>query len=59
MGICQRDTVRRGVIAQGRGLTVVQLDVIGRDPDILLAQVFAENAADFAITDEAYIPLIG
>jgi hypothetical protein len=55
----QRDAVRRGVIAQGGGLTVVELDVVGGDPHILLAQVLAENAADLAITDEADIPLVG
>ena len=55
----QRDAMRRGVIAQRCGLAVVELDVVGGDPHILLAQVFAENAADFAITDEADIPLIG
>jgi hypothetical protein len=47
------------VIAQGGGLTVIELDIVGGDPHILLPQVFAENAADFAITDEAYVPLIG
>src|SRR3954454_20550387 len=51
--------MRRGVIAQGRGLTVVELDVVGGHSDILLAQVFAENTADFAVADEADIPLIG
>ena len=58
MGGGQRDTVPRRMIAQSAGLVVAELEVIGSDPHVLPAQVFGENAADFAITDEAYIPAL-
>jgi len=55
----QRDAMGRRMIAQGAGLIVAELEVIGGDPDVLPAQIFGENAAHFAITDEAYIPVPG
>src|ERR1700754_2398401 len=41
------------------GLVAAQLDIVGGDFDILLAQIFGEDTADLAIADEADIPLSG
>src|ERR1700674_5145935 len=49
-----------GVVAQGAAsLVAAQLDVVSGDLDLLLAQVFGEDAADLAIADQADIPLFG
>ncbi len=46
------------MVAQGRGLVAAELDVIGADLDVLLAQVLGEDAADLAVTDETHMPLV-
>ena len=46
------------MIPQGPGLIAAELDVIGADPDVLLPQVFGENAADLAVADEADMPTV-
>jgi hypothetical protein len=52
--------MRASMVAQrAAGLVAAQLEIIGRDADILLAQIFRENAPDFAVADEADIPLSG
>ena len=52
--------MRAGMIAQrAAGLVAAQLEVIGGDADILLAQIFREDAPDFAVADEADMPLFG
>jgi hypothetical protein len=58
MGRRQRDAVGRGVIAQRIGLIAAELDVVGTDFDVLLAQVLGQDTAHFAIADEADIPLL-
>ena len=45
--------------AKAACLIAAQLDVVGGDLDVLLAQVLGEDAADFAIADEADVPLLG
>ena len=46
--------MRRRVFAQRRCAPgVAELDVVGADPDALLAQVFGQDAADFAVADES------
>src|SRR5665213_1036028 len=50
--------MRGCVIAQGpAGLIAAELEVVGGDLNILLAQVLGEDAADLAVADEAHIPL--
>jgi hypothetical protein len=46
------------MLAQGAGLIAAKLDVIGQNLHILLAQVFGEDAPDFAIADKADGPLL-
>jgi len=54
----ERNAVLRGMIAQGAaGLIAAELDVVGDHLDVLLAQVLGQNAADFAVAYEAYIPV--
>src|ERR1700761_5116097 len=59
MGSRQRHAVRRGVVAQRAGQIVAELEIVGGDPRVLLAEVFGQNAADFAIADKADAPAIG
>src|SRR6202022_1019787 len=59
MGSRERDAMREGMIAQGAaGLIAAEFGVVGGDLHVLLAQIFSEDAAHFAIADEAYIPLL-
>src|SRR5437868_9590577 len=55
---CERDTVGRSMVAERPGIFAVELEIIGADAEILLAQVFGENAPDFAIADQADMPLV-
>jgi hypothetical protein len=56
----QRDAVRGSMIAQrSTGLIAAEFDVVGGDLDVLPAQIFGQNAAHFAIADEAYVPISG
>ena len=60
MGRRQRNAMGCGVIAQGDpGLIAAELEVVGGDLHILLAQVFGKDTADLAITDKAYTPIPG
>src|SRR3954470_18537806 len=57
MGRRQRDAMACGMVAQGgASLIAAQLDVVSGDLHVLLAQILGEDAADFAIADEADIP---
>src|SRR3984885_533869 len=56
----QRHAMLPGVVAQrAAALVAAKLDVISGDLDLLLAQVFGEDAPDLAIADQADIPLFG
>ena len=54
----QRNANSRGVIAQRAGLIAIELEIVGADLHVLLAQVFGQDAADFAVADEADVPLV-
>jgi hypothetical protein len=49
-----------GVISQGTArLVAAKLDVKGQNLEVLLAKVFGEDAADFAVADKADVPVSG
>src|ERR1700747_1709457 len=47
------------MVAQGCTLLAPELEIIGRDLDVLLAQVLGKDLADLAITDQSYLPSPG
>ncbi len=55
----QRNAMRAGMIAQRAALPAVELDVVGRDLDVLLAQILSQDAADLTVTDQSYLPAPG
>jgi hypothetical protein len=46
------------VLAQRAGPVAAELDVIGHDRHVLLAQIFGQDATDFAVADKANGPLL-
>ena len=45
------------MISQRTGVIATELDVVGADFHILLAQVFGENAAYLSIPEKPHMPL--
>ena len=46
------------MIPQRSGLIAAELDVVGADLDVLLAQVLGQDAADLAVADETHMPVV-
>ncbi len=46
------------MIAQRSSLFAIELDIVGTDLDVLLAQVLGQDAADLAVADETHVPLV-
>jgi hypothetical protein len=49
----------RRMIPERRALLAAELNVVGCDLDILLAQILGQNSADLAVADQSYLPSPG